>query len=247
MPSPIPGPRSFSRPTRSDRSILPTPLERRSEQVLLARLRTLPRLHGTPHRFVSHTGNHEFDLQGIAMQYRTFRQNQLLRIAGFIFQVNNLQILHGRHVKFADQIADVPEHAIEEYQAAKRTRQADGAAARLRVAGRNAATDEEHRSRPAPLLSPLLGYGRSAGVAATLLRLTLGARRPHARRPLISPSTLFGRVTVVLLTRARRRNWSASSMLLTNRRPSPAPSRSTRCHQTNAAAEAGRRNRGALL
>ena len=69
----------------------------RSEQVLFARLTTFPWLHRAPqHRIVSNAGNHESNLQGIAIRRRSFRQNRLLLAVGFRFQINGLEILRGR-------------------------------------------------------------------------------------------------------------------------------------------------------
>jgi hypothetical protein len=51
-----------------------------------------------PHRLAPEAENHESDLQGIASQRRTFRQNRLLPAGRFRFKINGLGILHGRQI-----------------------------------------------------------------------------------------------------------------------------------------------------
>jgi hypothetical protein len=55
----------------------------------------------SPHRLASDAGNHESDLQGIAIQRPTFRQNRLLPARSFRFKINGFGFLHGRLISFA--------------------------------------------------------------------------------------------------------------------------------------------------
>jgi hypothetical protein len=69
-----------------------------AKQILLARLPPVPWSHLVLSRSRDTTENHESNLQGIPFRVVDIRQIRFPQIVGLRFQINRLDILHGRQI-----------------------------------------------------------------------------------------------------------------------------------------------------